>query len=59
MEDDDGSPLLADDIIPILTSEDALGLNDDNPYNLLNAEKGKYIPTWGISCANVCVLYSS
>jgi len=43
MKDDDGRPLLADDIIPILTSEVALGFNDDNPYNLLNAEKGHYM----------------
>ena len=43
MEDDDGIPLLADDIIPILTSEVSLGFNDDNPYNLLNAEKGKHM----------------
>ena len=50
MEDNDGNPLLADDIIPILISEVALGFNDDNPYNLLNAEKGKFSSSWGVPC---------
>lgn len=40
MEDDSGTPLSADDIIPVLTSEAALSPNPDNPYNLIQVDKG-------------------
>lgn len=40
MEDDSGTPLSADDIIPVLTSETALSPNPDNPYYLIQADKG-------------------
>ena len=40
MEDDSGTPLPAERIIPILTSENALAPNPDNPYSLIQADKG-------------------
>lgn len=40
MEDDVGTPLSADDIIPVLTSEVALAPNPDNPYSLIQIDKG-------------------
>ena len=40
MEDDTGTPLPADGIIPILTSETALAPNPGNPYYLIDVDKG-------------------
>ena len=40
MEDDSGTPLPAEGIIPILTSETALAPNPGNPYFLIQVDKG-------------------
>jgi len=38
--EDSGTPILADDIIPILANEDALALYPGNPYGLIQVDKG-------------------
>ena len=43
MEDDSSTPLSADDIIPILTSEASLASTPGNPYYLIQADKGMWI----------------
>ena len=43
MEDDTGTPLSADDVIPILTAEAVLSPNPSNPYYLVQVEKGMTI----------------
>ena len=40
MEDDSGTPLSADVIIPVLSEEVALSPNPGNPYYLLQVDKG-------------------
>ena len=40
MEDDSGTPLSADEIIPLLSSEATLAPNPGNPYFLVQVDKG-------------------
>ena len=59
VEDDTGTPLSAEDIIPILTEEAALSPNPSNPYNLIQIEKGITISYYIMAKGKIYIHYSS